>query len=175
MDERQPAEDADILDDAQADVRCRLGRAVGDETRGCFRGVRDQAGGTAEQNDEHIDDRRMMAEHLDGEERAADRTDDGVDCIPCGIEPGHFIGEKFERVHDAGDGDDPRMTEHFEGLVARRERDPMQMNREAGDEDGEIKIDPREAGETESDGDGIKSIHARNICEPLVAAMTNDE
>jgi hypothetical protein len=41
------------------------------------------------------------------------------------------------------------MAEDFERLIARGERDPVEMNREAGDEDGEIKIDASEAGEPE--------------------------
>ena len=46
---------------------------------------------------------------------------------------------------NASDDDDPGLAENFEGMVARRENDPVLIDREAGDEDGQVKID---AGET---------------------------
>src|SRR5258708_31088188 len=101
----------------------------------------------------------MMAEHLDREQRAADRTDDRVDGVPGGIDPRHFVGEKFQDIEDARDRDDPGLAEDFERLVLRRERDPMEMNREAGDENSEVKIDAREAGEPERHAQEVESIH----------------
>jgi hypothetical protein len=39
----------------------------------------------------------------------------------------------------------------------------MEMNGEAGGENGEVKIDAREAGEPERHAQEVESIHARNI------------
>src|ERR1043166_1229258 len=102
----------------------------------------------------------MVAEDLDRDERAAERPNDRVDRVPRGIEPGHFVREKFEEIQDAGDDDDPGLAENFERLVTGRERDPMKMNREACDEDGQVKVDAGEAGEAESYGDRVETIHA---------------
>ena len=101
----------------------------------------------------------MMPKDLKGEKGAADRPNDGVDRVPGRIDPWHFVGEKFQQIKDAGDDNDPGLAEHFERLVARRKRDPMQMDREAGGENGEVKIDAGKAGEAERDGDRVKSIH----------------
>src|SRR4051812_8925061 len=100
-----------------------------------------------------------MPEHLNRQKRPADRSNDRVNGVPCGIDPRDFVGKKFEEVEDPGDGDDPRLPEDFERLVFGRERDPMEMDGETGDENGEVKIDPGEAGEAERDGDRVESIH----------------
>ena len=47
-----------------------------------------------------------MAEDLNREQRAADRPNDGVDGVPGGIDPRNFVGEKFQEIEDAGNGDD---------------------------------------------------------------------
>src|SRR6476620_12466226 len=101
----------------------------------------------------------MMCEHLNGEQRAADRPDDGVDRVPRRIDPRHFVGEKFKQVQDAGEDNDPGLAEDLERLVAGRKRDPMEMDRETGDENGEVKIDAGKTGEAESDSDRIEAIH----------------
>src|SRR5256886_12751414 len=163
MNKRQAAEDGEVFADAQANVRRRLRRAVRNEASRRFGGVSDEAGRTAQQNDENIDDGRMMAEHLNREQCSADRADNGMDRVPGGIEPRDLVGKKFQDVEDTGNGDDPRLPEDFERLVIRRERDPMEMNGEARGENREVKIDPGEAGEPERDAQEIESIHARNI------------
>ena len=168
MDERESAENRDILGNGQADIGRRFWRTVGSESGGSFGRVSDETGGTAEQDDEHVDDRRMMSENLKGDQRATDRADDGVNCVPRGVDPGNFVGEKLEQIQNAGDDDDPGLAENFERLVARRERDPMEMDREASNENGEIKIDAGEAGEAERDGDGVESIHG-GISDPVHA------
>ena len=123
----------------------------------------DKARGTAQQKHEDVDDRRMVAEHLNGDERAADRPNDRVDCVPGGIEPRYFVGEKFEEIKDAGNDDDPRLAENLERLITGRQRDPMKMDREAGDEDSQVKIDAGEAGQAESYRDRVKTIHGENM------------
>jgi hypothetical protein len=39
----------------------------------------------------------------------------------------------------------------------------MEMDRETGDENGQVKVDAGETGEAECDGDRIESIHGTNI------------
>src|SRR5204863_2936567 len=82
VDEGESAENGHVLSDGQTDIRRGLGRTVGGESRRSFCGVRDQTRGTAEQNNQDVDDRRMMPEDLKGEKRAADRPNDRVDRVP---------------------------------------------------------------------------------------------
>ena len=63
--------------------------------------------------------RRGMAENLNGKKRAADRSNDGVHSVPGGIDPGDFVGKKFQEVENARDGNDDRVAENFERLVGR--------------------------------------------------------
>ncbi len=79
--------------------------------------------------------------------------------IPRRIDPRNFVGKKFQKIEESGERDDPGMPEHLERLVGRRENDPMEMNREAGDENGEIKIDAGEAGEAQRDAQEVESFH----------------
>ena len=117
----------------------------------------------AEKQDDDIEGGSGMTEHLNGEERAADRTNDGVNGVPGGVDPRNFIGEKLQEIEDARDRDDGRMAEHFERLILRRERDPMLVNRQTGDENGEVKIDPGEAGETERNPEKVELFHGGNM------------
>ena len=114
-----------------------------------------------------------MAEHLNREERAADRPDDGVNGVPGRIHPRDFVREKFEEIENARDRDDPGMAEDFERLIVRREDDPVQVYRQAGDEDGEVKIDPGETGQAERHAQKVESFHAeisvRALCGEIVS------
>jgi len=93
----------------------------------------------------------MMTEDLNGEERAPDWPDNGVNRVPGGIDPRDFVGKKLEGVKDAGDRDDPRFPDDGERLIARRERDPMKVNGQSGGENGELKVNACEAGEAQRD------------------------
>ena len=33
--------------------------------------------------------------------------------IPAAVDVGHFVGKKFDEIHDASDRDHQRMAEHF--------------------------------------------------------------
>ena len=123
--------------------------------------MRDETGGTGEQHNEHIQNRRVMTEHLDREQSAADRPDDRVDGVPGGIEPRDFVGEKFEEIQKSGDDDDPGLAENFERLEIRREDDPMLVDGETGYENSQVKIEAGETGEAERDAQQAKSFHAR--------------
>ena len=104
-----------------------------------------------------------MTKHLNREQRAADQTDDGVHDIPRSVDPRYFIGEKLEEVQNARNADDERIAERLERLVSGRERDPMLIDREPGDKDGEVKIHTCEAGETERDAENVKPFHGKII------------
>ena len=82
-----------------------------------------------------------------------------MDRIPGGIDPRNFVGEKLQYVERAGDPEDERIAEDGERLIFGREDDPMEMNGEAGDEDGQVKINAGEAGETEGDAKQLELIH----------------
>ena len=93
-----------------------------------------------------------MAKHLNCKERAANGTNHSVNGIPRRIDPGNFIGKEFQEIENAGDGDDPRVTEDLKRLVLRRQGNPVKMDSQAGGENRQVKIDPGKRGETERDG-----------------------
>jgi len=104
-----------------------------------------------------------MAEHLDCKQRTTDRPNHGVNSVPDRIDPRNLVGEEFQEIENARDGDDPRVTEDVEGLVLRRQRDPMKVNSQPGNEDRQVKIDPRKGGKTESDSKEVQSFHRKSI------------
>jgi len=102
--------------------------------------VRRERGGAGEQHNDHIQRRTGMSEHLDGEKRASDWSNDGMDCVPDGINPGNFVGEKFEQEKNTGNSDNDWLAQDSERLILRRKNDPVEMNGKAGGENGEVKI-----------------------------------
>jgi len=100
-----------------------------------------------------------MTEHLNGKQRAANRTNDRVNGVPSGVDPRNFIREKFEEIKKARDHYNHRIPEHFERLVGRSERDPMEMNGEAGGENRQVKINAGEASEAEGDTEKVELFH----------------
>src|SRR5207249_1040375 len=78
-------------------------------------------------------------------------------------DPGNFVGKKFDEKKHARDRDHRRMREDVEPLVLREQHDPMLVNREAGEKNGEVKIDAREAGESERDGEKLQRFHFEKI------------
>ena len=53
--------------------------------------------------------------------------------------------------------------EHFERLILRRERDPMLVHGQAGDENRQVKIDAREGGEPECNPEEVELFHEGNM------------
>src|SRR5213592_4851813 len=125
--------------------------------------MRDQACATRKQRHDYGVSRTWMAEHLDCKQRTTDRTNHGVNSVPDRIDPRNLVGEEFQEIENACDGDDPGVTEDVEGLVLRRQRDPMKVNGQPGNEDRQVKIDPRKRGKTEGDSKQIKPLHGENI------------
>ena len=120
----------------------------------------DETCGTGEQDNQQIEHRALMAQRLDREKRATDGPDDRVNGVPGGIDPGNFVGKKLEEIQKAGEDDDPRLAKDFERLEAGGENDPMLVDGQAGDEDGEVKIDARETSEPQRHAQQVESIHA---------------
>ena len=58
-----------------------------------------------------------------------------------------FVRKKFEEIKNARDRNNHRIAKHFERLIRWREHDPMEMNREAGGENRQVKINAGEAGQ----------------------------
>ena len=100
-----------------------------------------------------------MPEHLNGKQRAANRTNDRMNGVPSGVDPRNFVREKFEEIKNARDHYNHRISEYFERLVGRSERDPMEMNGEAGGENRQIKINAGEASEAEGDTEKVELFH----------------
>ena len=103
-----------------------------------------------------------MPEHLKRKQCAANRADHRVDGVPGGVNPGNFVGEKFQKIKNARDGDDHGMAQRFERLISRREGDPVEMDGETGDENGEVEINASETSQAESDAEEMKFFHAGN-------------
>jgi hypothetical protein len=82
-----------------------------------------------------------MTKHLNGQQSAADRTNDGVHGIPNGIDPWNLISEKFQKVENACERDDPWVGENLQRLVLRREGDPVKVDCESGRENRQVKVD----------------------------------
>src|SRR5216684_7548791 len=123
--------------------------------------MRNQTRASRKQRHDHCEGGTRMAQHLNGKQRAANRADHGVDGVPGGINPGNFVREKFEKIKNARDGDDHGIAQRFERLISRRERDPVEMDGEAGDENGEVEINASETSQAESDAEEMKFFHAR--------------
>ena len=98
---------------------------------------------------------------MDREQRAANRSNYSVDNVPCGIDPRNFVREEFEEIKDASNNDHDRMAKHFERLIGRRECDPVKMNRQTRGENGEIKINSGETGESERDAEKVQPVHVK--------------
>src|SRR5260370_31904236 len=84
-----------------------------------------------------------------------------MDGVPDRIDPRNFVGEKFEEIEKACDSDNPGIPEHAERLVIGRKGNPMEMDGETGQENGEIQIDACECSETERHSKKIEPLHAR--------------
>ena len=119
----------------------------------------DEGRAPGEQSDDYGEHGTRVPEHLNGKQRAANRTNDGVDCVPSGVDPRNFVRKKFEEIKNASDRNNHRIPKQFERLIGRRERDPMEMNGEAGGKDRQVKINAGEAGQAERDGKKVKLFH----------------
>src|SRR5437660_8132508 len=82
-----------------------LWRCVGKEAGRSLGGVRRERGGACEQHNNNIQGWTGMSENLEGEKRAPDWSNDGMDSVPDRINPGNFICEKFEQKKNAGNKD----------------------------------------------------------------------
>jgi hypothetical protein len=96
--------------------------------------MRDQARAAREQGHDYSKSGTWMAKYLNRKERAPNGANHSVNGIPHRIDPGNFISKEFEEIENAGDGDDPRVTEDFKRLVLRRQGDPVKMDSQAGGE-----------------------------------------
>src|SRR4029077_17991431 len=146
MNQSETAEDRGIFAKTQADVRKWFWRCVAGETRSRLCRVSYEARPASEQCNDDGEGGTGMPEYLNGKQRAANRTNDRVNGIPSGVDPWNFVRKKFEEIKNASDGNNHWITKHFERLIGRREGDPMEMNRESGGENRQIKIDAGEAG-----------------------------
>ena len=92
-----------------------------------------------------------MAEDLNCQQGAADRSNESMHRVPGGIEPWNFICKKLQKIENASDTDDPGISEHFQRLILRRESDPVKMDGQPGNENREIKVDASQARQAECD------------------------
>ena len=100
-----------------------------------------------------------MTEHLNCEQGAADRANHGVHRVPDGIHPWNLIGEKFEKIENTCDADDPGIAQDFEGLILLCQCDPLEMDGQPSGKNSEVKINAGQRSETERDGEQVNLFH----------------
>ena len=121
--------------------------------------MRDEAGTARCERDDDFKGRAGLTQNADRNERATDRPDDGVNGVPRRVDPRNFVREKFQNVERARDPKDEGMAQNGERLVGRTQDDPMLMDREAGNENRQVKINAGEAGEAKRDAEELEVIH----------------
>src|SRR5438132_10569210 len=163
MNESESAQHGCIFTETQPNVRKRLRRCVGGETRSRLRGVRDEAGATREQCDDYGERGTWMPEYLNRKQRATNRANHRVNSIPGGVDPRNFVCEKFEEIKNAGDRNNRRMPQHFERLIGRCESNPVEMNGQSGGENREIKVDASQASQAERDSKQVQFLHVKSM------------
>src|SRR5260370_40089330 len=125
--------------------------------------MRNQARASRKQGNDECERGTRMSQTLNGKQCAANRADHGVDGVPGGVNPGNFVGEEFQKIKNARDGDDHGIAQRFERLISRREGDPVEMDGEAGNKDGEVKIKAGQGGKSEGDTEEVKFFHAGSM------------
>jgi hypothetical protein len=102
--------------------------------------VRGERGSAGEQHNDNIQGWTGMSDNLDGEKRAPDWSNDGMDSVPDRINPGNFIGEKFEQKKNARNNDNDWLAQDRERLILWGKNDPVEMNGKASGENSQVKI-----------------------------------
>src|SRR5438874_11713920 len=125
--------------------------------------MREERSSPSQKHDEHVQGWARVTEHLDRKQGAADRSNDGVDGVPGGIDPRNFISKKFEQKKYAGDSDDEWITQNGERFIRRSECDPVLMNGEASGEHSQIEVQTGETGQAERNAQKIESLHAPSM------------
>src|SRR5262249_38615934 len=141
MNKSEPAQHGGIFTETQPNVREWFRRRVRSEARSCLGRVHEKAGATREQGNNHGECRTWMAQHLNCQQGAADRANDSMHRVPSGIEPWNFVRKKLQKIQNAGNRDDPGISEDPQRLILWRESNPVKMDGQPGNENSEIKID----------------------------------
>src|SRR3981081_743646 len=92
----------DILAQAYRYIRERLRRLIHHQAGSCLHTVSGKGHRARYQGDDYIKGRLRVTQRLNGEEGAADGSDDGVNSVPDRVEPGNFVDEELEHEEDAG-------------------------------------------------------------------------
>ena len=101
-----------------------------------------------------------MSKDLDGKKCASDWPNNGMDSVPNRINPRNLIGEKLEQEENSRNDNDGWLAKNAQRLVLRRQNNPMEVNSEAGREDGQVKVEARQTSKSERDTQEIKPFHA---------------
>jgi hypothetical protein len=152
-------DDADVFGGADDDIGNGFGGGIDGEAGAGFGGVGDEGGAAGEEGDDDLHGGVEFAEDADGEEAAAYRSNEGVDGIPKGIDPGNFVGKKFEDKEETGSDEDGIISEDGEIGKFIGKGEEVEADGEPGDEGGEVEVDAGEGGEAEGDGEGIEDVH----------------
>jgi len=145
MNKSESAQHSSIFAETQPNIWKWLRRRVRREARSRLCSMHDEARATRKQRHNYGERGTWMAEHLNRDQGAADRANESMHGIPGGVEPWNFIGEKFQRIENASNSDDPGIPEDLERLILRCESDPLEMDGKSGNENSEIKVDARQA------------------------------
>ena len=98
MRQRQPrsAHDNRIFNEAQSDIRKRLGAVIHQHARSGFHGMAGQRHAAAEQRDRGFHDWINLADGRRANARRAERANERMNAVPETVDPRNFIGEKFD-------------------------------------------------------------------------------
>src|SRR4029453_1469080 len=107
--------------------------------------------------------RRLVHPASNPQQCSCNRAKHRMNGVPDRIDPRNFVGEEFQEIENACDGDDPWVAQDLQRLVLRRESNPVKMNCQPGDENCQVKIDSGERGKTQSDREQIEPFHEGTI------------
>ena len=113
----------------------------------------------AEDEGDHLPRGVRAVDEREREQRAAERTDDAVDRVPRGVDPRDLVGEEFGERADARDAEYPRVREDLQRLQMFGQRQPAEVHRDPGRENGEVKAPAREQAKAAGDAQNFQYSH----------------
>ena len=93
-----------------------------------------------------------------GDDGCGGRTDKGVDGVPDGVEPGYFVGEKFEEIEADGYALHDGVGDDGEGVRKMNDAETLKKT-ERGDSG--VKIEAGRKAGAESEAESFEGIHGR--------------
>ena len=84
------------------------------------------------------------------ERRCGGRANEGVNCVPDGVEVRNFVGKKFNQIESAGDSENPRVGKNLQGRRKLQNAVPLEKT-ERGHSCVEIQAGGKSGAEGEAE------------------------